>query len=379
MKIVYLTTESYYKEPIIKSQVEPLILNLIDKGLNIELLTFETLERKKFNENGYIHHQLQFRSHFINMFILIFYGIRLINKKDIIHVRSYPPMIAALFIKFLKGNKVVFDPRGLWPEEISYNQSRYILSEIFSFFERIFVKYSNFIVFVSTPFQELFLRRYRIERKKTIVIPTYSVPFNSNNLILNSVKDLRKDIFRLSDCIIFVYSGSIAEYQMIDEVIDFFQLASDLIPNSRFLILSKSADKFKAKLEGRLKDYSYFICSAEYNEIGYYLTQCNYGILFRESHVINQVADPIKAKDYLFSKLKIIATNSIGDIDKIITNYEVGYVLNDLSRSSMINSLNEIIKSDFEMMKRESYEKLLVRYSIHTVSKEYHNLYNLLQ
>ena len=185
MRIIYITTESYFTSPIIKSQVEILIENLSFKGYDLHLITFEPITKNLIINKKYTHHQLKYVSHFFNMIYLIYYSFILANKDDIIHVRSYPPMFAGVFLKFIKRNKLIFDPRGLWPEEYDYKKNRSIISILFKKFEFYFCRYSDKIVLVSNPFLKLFESRYSKFSSKMEVIPTFSIATKSSNKVIN--------------------------------------------------------------------------------------------------------------------------------------------------------------------------------------------------
>ena len=340
MRIIYITTESYVNSPIIKSQVAVLIENLSVKGYDFHLITFEPITKNLIINKQYTHHQLRYVSHFFNMIYLIYYVLILANKGDIIHVRSYPPMFAGIFAKLIKKNKLIFDPRGLWPEEYDYKKNRSIISLLFKKFEFYFCRYSDKIVLVSNPFLKLFELRYSKFSSKMEVIPTFSIASESSNEVIN----LRKSHFRDEDILLIVYSGSLAEYQLIDDVLRYFKIISKSIKNSRFLFLSKSKIAFEVYLKSKLDPNRYVVIDSDYVDIINYLSQCDYGIIFRDQDLLNKVSSPIKVKDYLMSGLKIIATENIGDTSKLINENNCGFILENLSNEKMIDSIKHINK-----------------------------------
>ncbi|MFN3784293.1 MAG: glycosyltransferase [Spirosomataceae bacterium] len=376
MKVIYLTTESYYREPIIKSQVETLLLELITMGVPVELVTFEYSKSKFTDENGYKHYQFKHINHFSNMLMLIYYTFKISKKGDILHVRSYPPMLAAITVKLLFGNKVIFDPRGLWPEEMSYFKKKYIVTFTFKKLEIIFCYLADSIVLVSNNFLSLFQKRYPKQSRKMIVVPTFSIPL----IISSNVRKIKRDIFSNENVEIFVYSGSFEKWQKISEIVSYFCFLEENYPNSRFLFLSKSKKMFDDYLKNKLKPENYTVISATYSDLGSILVQCDYGVIFRDKHIINQVSAPIKVKDYLTANLSVIATDNIGDSSELIKNNNLGFILEDFSLSSKVKSLS-YIQSNCGKRKETSKTRcdLLEEFSISNVSNKYQKIYNTLK
>jgi hypothetical protein len=372
MKVIYLTTESYYQEPIIKSQVEPLIDFLSKENFEFTLVTFEK-QISLSDSKSFIHVQYKFRSHLLNMLYLIFYTFKISNKDDIIHVRSYPPMIAALIVRLINGNKIIFDPRGLWPEEMSYSVNRPIITFVFKQLEKFFCKFSSNIILVSKAFENLFIERYPSDKSKFSVIPTFSLPLNSVNS--NAEINLKKQIFNNENSILFVYSGSFESWQKIEIIVEYFQFLELNLENSRFLFLTKAKDLFDNYLKDKLSVDKYYIYSANQANISSYLSQCDYGIIFRDKHIINQVSAPIKIKDYLTSNLRVLLSDNIGDSSELINLNRLGYIFSDYSIKSKEDSLKYIKSINY----RENYftnSDILEKFSLKSVANQYKLIYN---
>lgn len=372
MNVVYLTTESYFHEPIIKSQVVPLLNYLSDDKYNFTLVTFEKNVGLSQNKH-FTHKQLKFRSHLLNMFVLIYHIFKISNKSDIIHVRSYPPMLAALILRLINGNKVIFDPRGLWPEEMSYSVKRPFITFVFSFLEKYFCKYSSKVVFVSKAFENLFIERYPLQKSKYIVVPTFSLPLDltCDRTIIN----IKHQVFKNEDAILFVYSGSFETWQKIDKVVEYFQFLEHRVENSRFLFLTKSIDLFKEYLKDKLSSERFYIYSADQKDIGLYLSQCDFGIIFRDKHIVNIVSAPIKIKDYLTANLRVLLSDNIGDSSELVVSNNLGFIFNDYSIESMYKSLMYINLIKHE----ENYQTnsdILDKFSLKCIAKKYKNIYD---
>lgn len=372
MRVVYLTTESYFREPIIKSQVEPLLNYLSKDNFDFILVTFE--RNAGFSDNLlFTHKQLKFTSHLLNMIVLIYYAFKISNKNDVIHVRSYPPMLAALLLRLFKGNKVIFDPRGLWPEEMSYTVKRPLITFLFKCLENLFCRYSSKIVLVSKAFENLFIERYPCYKSKFIVVPTFSLPLN---FVFDNTKiDIKRQIFKNEDIVLFVYSGSFETWQKIDKVVEYFQFLELNVENSRFLFLTKSKELFDKYLNDKLSRNRFYIYSANQKDIGLYLSQCDYGIIFRDKHIINIVSAPIKIKDYLTANLRVLLSDNIGDSSDLVAHNQLGFVFRDYSKESMISSL-EYINSINHKEIYQTNSNILDVFSLKFIASQYKIIYN---
>jgi hypothetical protein len=123
-----------------------------------------------------------------------------------------------------------------------------------------------------------------------------------------------------------------------------------------------------------LKD-KYYIYSADQKFIGSYLSQCDFGIIFRDNHIINRVSAPIKIKDYLTSNLRILMTDNIGDSSALIIENELGFVFPSFSKDVMDASLKYITSIDFKN-EYTTNPQILKDFSLSFIAKKYKLVYN---
>lgn len=380
MKILYLTNENYFKNPIIDSQVITLINEIHSKESEIffDLITFDTDNRIDSFQNkkkNYRHIFLKDYHHIINIISLIYFCIKKGKNYDIIHVRSFPGMFGAIIAKLFYRTKIVFDPRGLYAEEFSYLENRFFLTKIFKFFEPFFCKYANIIVVVSQPFKKYYQKEYYIQDNKIIVIPTFAI-LKENRDDKQVIINVKKDYFKNENCLLFIYSGSIETWQNIDKVINFFSLLSKEIDNAKFAVFSKDAARFEELLKNCLQRNSFFVKSLSKDEIPYYLSQADYGLLLRDNNIINIVSSPIKVKDYLLAGVPIILTNNIGDSSNYIQVNKFGYILEGLDDNDMLNVINQIKNEKYLFDKEWIRLKSTNDFSVGNIADEYINIYN---
>ncbi|WP_291118102.1 glycosyltransferase [Empedobacter sp. UBA7248] len=341
MKILYLTNESYYNSPIIDSQVISLLDEICkkDNNVNVTVITFDQEAKEIYFNKNFKLKLIKNRGHVLNLIFSIFYPL-FAKKMDIIHVRSYPSMFGAIVTKLIKGTKIIFDPRGLYADELKYKKKD-TFYRVFKFSEKLFCKLSDAIIVVSKPFEKYFITKYSISKTKVNIISTFPQANNTKDNI--DSYNIKKQYFNSENVKIFVYSGSFEKWQLVDKVFDFFALVEKLIPNSRFAIFSKDVNEFENLINNRrLNRNNFFVKSLSKTEMLYYLSQCDYGILFRDDDIINLVSAPIKFKEYLNSGLTMIMTNSIGDSSEFISINNIGYTIENTEKEDFLAVIEKI-------------------------------------
>lgn len=379
MRILYLTAESYLKEPTIQSQVVNLLERMAgyDEISRITLITFDDTkggDEERSHASSKIKHILKKnRGHVRNILSSVYYVLANRQEYDLLHVRSYLPMFAGVLAKVLYGKKVLFDPRGLFAEEQSYFERRRFRTFVFKRLERLFCAASDAIVVVSEPFKEHFLEQYALPAHRVSVVPTFSSQYVDGPRGADYV-DLRK-LLHWEDTTIFVYSGSLARWQMVDDVITFFSRVRDRIANSRFLFLSAQTEEFSKLLAGRLPEHSYAVRSVPSKALSAHLSQCDFGVLFRADHIINRVSAPIKVKDYLIAGLPMVISDRIGDSSAFVRRNGFGIVLSDLSPDEMTRAIEAIAGAQGAWDRRAITCVSRACFDIGPVSEKYRKLY----
>jgi len=324
MKLLYLTSESLSFDPILSSQVVPL-LNCIKFKLSPTLLTFEPsgfdLSAKEA-EFGIKLSPLIKRNHLTNLLFLFLWLKNNGRQFDIIHVRSYLPMTIALLYKlFNRKFKLVFDPRGLYAEELEYYKGKSIASSIFKWLEKYFIRYSDAVVAVSNSMTNYFATAYTGSANKIYAIPTFAQIASAGHKGL--VPNIREN-FGWKNETLLCYSGSMEGWQCFEEIVYIFSILRTHSSRFRFVFLSRSAQEMRKKIGDRIPVDSYVVYSASPADLPNYLAQCDYGFLVRKPHVINKVAAPIKVKDYLLAGLRLVVTSEVGDTSEFLLDHDCG-------------------------------------------------------
>lgn len=206
-----------------------------------------------------------------------------------------------LKVKLLKsGHKQINWFQGIVPEEamMMFNSSwRKVLWE---FFERRTLSKSKLNLFVSEAMRQHYIRKYAYNGSADLVIPCYN-------------KQLNKEAFFIEKKYTnpsFVYAGSLAAWQCIDETLQIYKGVEAAIPGASLTLLT--ADREKA-LE-LVKKYEISNCEVRFcalAQLDAELSKYKYGFLIREAHIVNKVATPTKMNSYLALGVIPVVSNVI--------------------------------------------------------------------
>lgn len=307
MKYIYMTTENIDRQPILTSQVTPLLAGLESNGVSTFLVTsgdeeYSDSRRRAVVKTNNLHLLYKFFC-FLNLHS---------NTTSIIHVRSYWAMIPVLLMKVFKRYKIIWDPRGLLPQEYIMRFGKLKGGAAYLFFlivESCAVKFADAIVVVSNNFKLYIQSKYpKVECDKLHVIRTFSAAPSrlSNNRSSN---------------LSFVYSGSIEAWQCIKQVKDFFHNINHL-ESCTLTILTKDVEKAICLFNGCS---NVTVKSLQPDELTEEIAKYSFAIIFRDDDIINHVAAPIKVADYIKARVPIITNGNVGDYSQALSEFGVGF------------------------------------------------------
>ena len=203
------------------------------------------------------------------------------------------------YMYFFSKKKKIIDLHGSQPEELSYSNQN-ILSNIFSFFEKIAFRKCDYFIHVSHNMISHFKEKYSWHNKPDLYVPIFSsnLDLNKKINIYESSKTSRIQLGINEDEKVFLYSGGIQAWQKVDCVVNF----SRKVINSghTVILLSMQAEFFKDQLSDCLDNPNLIITSAKPEELEKYYLASNFGMMFRDDNVLNVVSSPTKMSEYLY-------------------------------------------------------------------------------
>lgn len=238
----------------------------------------------------------------------------LLYKYDVIHCRGAITVwmaIKSLNKKQRKKCKILYDCRGLASEEMAFGPARFFKRplDLVRYFEknkleRQAVTDSDIFLTVSSEMSEYFTDKYN--RSANLVIPTIvdGDKFKFSNEIRNQIRAR----LGLQNKRVFLYVGGIDHWQRLDLLGDFWIKHILQNPDDTLLVLTKEKNAFISALGieiDKIKDSMYFDY-VPYEKVPGYMFAADYGIMFRDTSIINRVASPVKLNEYLAAGLTVI-------------------------------------------------------------------------
>lgn len=214
----------------------------------------------------------------------------------------------------------------------------------------------------------------QVGRREISVIPSC---FDQKKFFFDS--EARKQIrarYRLTDdCNLICYSGGLALWQRVGDIISLFEKLAHTDLQYRFLFVTKETKKLQ-ELLGRttLSTDSYHIESCAQDEVYRYLSAADAGIIMRDDTVVNNVASPIKIGEYLGCGLPLILTKGIGDFSELIPQADIGLLL-DESGDLAMQVISFMQKLDADKVRQQAISFSYAHFSNESHFKEYENLY----
>ncbi|MBQ4082785.1 MAG: hypothetical protein IJC77_00790 [Bacteroidaceae bacterium] len=276
----------------------------------------------------------------------IVYAITNISKDDKVIVITLPAFVSVW--KHNPKQDITMWFQGIVPEECAmmYSGIKKYWKILYNSLLELFVLHrANRLFFVSGAMKRHYNRKYRYAKDNYVIMPCFN-------------QELHESAFSDEKYCLpsFVYAGSLAEWQCVEETLSLFAQISKVIPNSTLTLLTGE----KSKALDLLKKYE--IKGAEvkyvpYQELNAELAKYKYGFLIRENIKVNNVATPTKMNSYMSCGIIPVYSNVIGDFKDIfkdlkfkieVTSFENAVEQLQQIESSKINK--DTIMSEYRML-----------------------------
>lgn len=260
----------------------------------------------------------------LNYFVLIF----LVSTHKTIMARG--PFAASLALRLKKAGKiekVIFDARGAYKAELNeYDvvQNESIKKQI-NEIEKEVVLNSDFRLVVSNSLVSYWKKEFGYASDKHIVVPcTLSNDFIFDFPTNEKLGEIKREIGFNENDIVIAYSGSTAGWQSFTLVEGLLTKLMTANNNIKLLWVThhlNEQSEFVKQFRGRIKT-----AWVKHEMVKNYLLASDYGLLFRENSVTNQVASPVKFAEYLSCGLDVIISENLGDFSEFVAKNNCGLV-----------------------------------------------------
>lgn len=262
--------------------------------------------------------------------------------------------------KITKCNIIFFfDARAASAEEKKYvarkqrdfTYKKFLMIANVNYLEYQTILAANKIFVVSTVLKDYFINNLDAEEGKFVNYPCLS---NSTKFYYDPTLRLhmRNELGLDADTLVFIYSGGISnKWHLSEQMFAFFNELNNYEGKMIFLLLTKD----RAGVDNAIIKYSdlkekIFSFSVPNNEVFKYLNAADYGILFRENTIMNNVASPTKFAEYMLCGLPSIISEGVGDYSTYVLEKEVGYLL-------MESELKNPVDADFNNLLNRKFDR----------------------
>lgn len=187
---------------------------------------------------------------------------------------------------------------------------------------------------VSNVLKQYFLDTYHLKGKKFVYYPCLSdsSKFYYDTNIRN---EIRTAMGMKEGSKVYIYSGGINEWHVAEKMFSFINHLFRHEKDAKLIILTKSQIDFEKVLINfqELKAHSMSF-SVSNNEVYKYLNAADFGFLFRENTIMNNVASPTKFAEYMLCGLPVLISEGVGDY----SDYAVKQNLGVLVKESELNT-----------------------------------------
>ncbi len=358
------------REPLVRTQVIPYLLEISRGGAIIHLLTFEpdlsatwtvaeiAAEKKSLSESGIVWHHLPYHKSpsVPATFYDILCGARFIrslnavHRFDVLHCRVHVPALMGTLARKLSRYKpkIIFDIRGFFPGEYTdagiWPEGGMLYRTVKRVERWLMTEADGFVVLTEKARSILFPESAETGFDK-YGRPVEVIPCCVDTARFASVEKETRTIARrdiaAGNRYIIVYVGSFGGWYLSDEMFDFFAAARENDPDVFIMILTqRDVDSAAEKLRSiGFDNNDFFAASVAPSDILRYLAAGDAAVSFIKSCYSKQASSPTKNAEYLAAGLPIIANPGVGDVDELIIGDGVGVLLKSFDRDGYIDAI----------------------------------------
>jgi len=346
-RILYISYDGM-TDPLGQSQVMPYLEGIAGRGFEIALISAE--KKHRLGDSGTIVERQTARagiewrpvyytkrpavlSTVFDIGKITRLAVRLHQREPfhIVHCRSYISAFTGLYLKRHFGVKFLFDMRGFWADERVegglWDLGNPLFRIIYRYFKRKetdFLREADYaVILTDTGRNELMSWKDRIGRLPPVdVIPCCTdLDHFSYETITEEMKKITLEELRLRDSdFIITYLGSLGTWYMIDEMLRFFKLLSDVKPGSRFLVITQDDPGIlirKASMHG-ISPESMRIRPASRPEVPVLISLGRFSLFFIKSVYSKKASSPTKFAEILGMGMPVVCNSGVGDLDHLM-------------------------------------------------------------
>jgi len=394
--VLYLSYDGLC-DPLGQSQILPYVLSLCSEGHAFTLISFEKPSSYKKYKKHIQNRIAQFPIRWIPLryskyppILATLYDLMRLQWRvgrevrtqsfDIIHVRSYLPMLIAE--KFRKSHKVIFDMRGFWADERKeggiWPQTKWVFRKVYDYFinkERIFVTHSHALVSLTHNGVLALKERYPLVQieEKVAVIPCCADEKRFNPFIVRD--DLRRTLGLRKEDKVLIHIGSVGTWYRLDQEIAFFNALKEKDERWHFIILTTEVKKATDDvLSFAQEPQAIRVLSTSYDQVPSYLSIANASILLIEPCFSKRASFPVKLGESLMMGVPVIVNAQVGDNLAYLNGDNNGIVITEWEEIPQKAKAFDIHRFDAEEIRRFALDNLSLEKGQQLYASLYHDV-----
>ncbi|MEO9021698.1 MAG: glycosyltransferase [Ginsengibacter sp.] len=406
MKNILFISYDGLTDPLGQSQIIPYLTGLTRYGYQFTIISCEKKERYTSHKNE-IEDLLNpfpikwapIRYHKKPPVFSTIYDVYQLKKKakqlnrkekfDMVHTRPGVPALIGLWMKKKLRVKFLNDIREFYADSRVdggiWDTKNFFYKTIYNYFkkkEEEAVKLSDGIVCLTYTSEKIIKEWPQYKKQIPLQVIPCSVDmnlFDPAQIDASQKSQFSKELgIADNDCIIS-YLGSIGSWYLTDELMEFFKIISDQIPEAKFLFISPHQYKTILEAAGKagLPQNKIIIKKAGRNEVPVLLSFSKYSVFFIKPCYSKLSSSPTKHGEIMAMGIPAISNAGVGDIKEIIEKYSSGIVINPMNEeqfSSVARSIATGITFDKDLIRKGANEF----YDLEKAINKYHTLYSII-
>lgn len=337
-------------DPLVESQVVAYLDGLARDGHTIHLLTFEThLTRARRGDlrramrfRGVHWHGLRYHKR-LSLLATAFDTVCgaaacawLLHRHDlkVVHARNHVPAAMAMLAKPAAAHQLVFDIRGLMAEEyvdVGRWPAGGLAFWVTKRVERAALRRAAATVVLTHQVRRVV---FGDETRPDVFVIPCCADVERIGASRNQ-REVTRDALGLDSRPVLVYVGKFGGWYMDIEMVDFFAVAREAIPDLHFLVITQAdaASIERAFARRAIAPTDYTITGVKHARLGEYLAAADAAVALIRPLPSKVASSPTKIGECLAAGLPVVATD-IGDVKDLLSGSGAGVVVEHFSRDA---------------------------------------------
>ena len=308
------------------------------------------------------------------------------EKFDLVHCRSYISSMVGLHLKKNFNVSFLFDMRGFWADERVdgnlWNLNNPLYKAVYKFFkkkEEEFIANADSVVSL-TEAGKREMEKWEVSKKSKPIVKVIpcSADFNlfvpldkKNKIDLKHTLGIKEGQFVLS------YLGSIGTWYMLGEMLDFFKIMLEKIPQAVFLFITPDDPEniYSAASAKNIPHSNILVRIAQRSEVPRFAGLSDLSIFFIKPCFSKLSSSPTKLGELLAMGIPVICNEGVGDVKEIIHSTQGGIALKSFTEKAYRDAIEGIFKTQ-DVDKNSLRARAMEYYSLDRAIEKYKEIYD---